>query len=68
MQASGAILGNRQQEDRGTESIDPPSKGWNRFVGGLKLIGGTAEAAVGIVGGGATSWTGIGAVIGGVFE
>ncbi|WP_051197694.1 RHS repeat-associated core domain-containing protein, partial [Flavobacterium soli] len=47
------------------ESSDPPGKGWNRFIGGLKLLGGTLEAIAGTAGGAATSWTGIGAVVGG---
>lgn len=45
---------------------DPPSKGWNRFWGGAKALGGTAEMVVGAAGGIATSWTGIGAVAGGL--
>jgi RHS repeat-associated protein len=44
---------------------DPPSKGWNRFIGGVKMVGGLLEASVGVVGGTATSWTGVGAVVGG---
>ena len=39
---------------------------WNRVVGGLKLVGGFAEAGAGATLGVATSWTGIGAVAGGV--
>lgn len=47
--------------------IDPDGKGpgWNRFIGGAKLVGGLVEAAVGATAGTATSWTGVGAVIGG---
>ncbi|GEM_PF-4459076 len=44
---------------------DPPSKGWNRFIGGVKLVGGLLEASAGAIGGTATSWTGVGAVVGG---
>lgn len=43
-------------------AFGPPSKGWNRFWGGLRAVGG----AVQIVGGAATSWTGVGAVVGGI--
>lgn len=47
---------------------DPPSKGWNRFIGGMKLVGGVLEAGAGALGGAATSWTGVGGVVGaGVF-
>jgi RHS repeat-associated protein len=38
---------------------------WNRVMGGVKLVGGVAEAAAGVALGAATSWTGIGAVAGG---
>jgi RHS repeat-associated protein len=38
----------------------------DRAVGALKLIGGFGEAAVGAIAGAATSWTGIGAIGGGV--
>ena len=44
---------------------DPPIKGWNRVFGGLKLVGGLLEASAGTVAGAATSWTGVGAVVGG---
>ncbi|MCD9574165.1 RHS repeat domain-containing protein [Flavobacterium soyae] len=47
---------------------DPPSKGWNRFMGGLKLVGGILEASAGTAGGIATSWTGVGGVVGGVVD
>lgn len=49
----------------GMMAIDPPSKGWNRFIGGVKLVGGLLEASAGVIGGGASSWTGVGAVVGG---
>jgi len=39
---------------------------WNRVMGGVKLVGGVAEAAAGVALGAATSWTGVGAVAGGV--
>lgn len=39
---------------------DPPSKGWNRFWGGLRLVGG----AIQIAGGAGASSTGVGAVVG----
>jgi len=39
---------------------------WNRVMGGVKLVGGIAEAAAGVALGAATSWTGVGAVAGGV--
>ena len=45
--------------------IDPPSKGWNRFFGGLKMVGGVLETVAGATGGALTSWTGVGAVVGG---
>jgi RHS repeat-associated protein len=38
---------------------------WNRVIGGVKLVGGVAEAAAGVALGAATSWTGVGAVAGG---
>ncbi|MEV4482529.1 SpvB/TcaC N-terminal domain-containing protein [Micromonospora coxensis] len=38
---------------------------WNRVLGGVKLVGGVAEAAAGVALGAATSWTGVGAVAGG---
>ncbi|MFC5288550.1 SpvB/TcaC N-terminal domain-containing protein [Actinokineospora guangxiensis] len=39
---------------------------WNRVMGGLKVVGGVLEMAAGAAGGAATSWTGVGAVAGGV--
>jgi RHS repeat-associated protein len=39
---------------------------WNRVMGGVKLVGGISEAAAGLTLGAVTSWTGIGAVAGGV--
>jgi RHS repeat-associated protein len=46
---------------------DPDGRStWNRVMGGLKLVGGFSEAAAGAVFGAATSWTGVGAVAGGV--
>jgi RHS repeat-associated protein len=47
-------------------SPDPPSKGWNRFWGGLRVVGGAIQVVGGAVGGAATSWTGVGAVVGGI--
>ena len=43
---------------------DPPTTA-TRILGAVKAIGGLSEMVVGAVGGGATSWTGIGAVVGG---
>jgi RHS repeat-associated protein len=43
---------------------DAPGKGWTRFWGGLRAVGGVAQVVVGVVGGVATSWTGVGAVVG----
>jgi hypothetical protein len=40
--------------------------GWTSFFGGLRVVGGTLEAVAGITLGAATSWTGIGAVGGGL--
>ncbi len=45
-------------------SDDPPSTS-TRIWGAVKVVGGLAEMVVGAVGGAATSWTGIGAVVGG---
>ena len=47
------------------EPDDPPSKNWNRFFGGLKMVGGVLETVAGSTGGALTSWTGVGAVVGG---
>jgi RHS repeat-associated protein len=44
---------------------DPPGKGWTRFFGGLKMVGGILETVAGAAGGAASSWTGVGAVVGG---
>ncbi|MBN1208048.1 MAG: AHH domain-containing protein [Myxococcaceae bacterium] len=47
--------------------MDPDGRTpWDRVVGGLKLLGGVMEIAAGAAGGIATSWTGVGAVVGGV--
>ncbi|OJU35555.1 MAG: hypothetical protein BGN96_04830 [Bacteroidales bacterium 45-6] len=43
-----------------------PTPGWNRFWGGLRAVGGVAQVAAGAAGGIASSWTGVGAVAGGV--
>jgi RHS repeat-associated protein len=43
---------------------DPPSTA-TRIWGAVKAVGGLAEMVVGAVGGAATSWTGVGAVVGG---
>lgn len=43
---------------------DPPST-TTRILGAVKAVGGLVEMVVGAVGGAATSWTGIGAVVGG---
>ncbi len=45
-------------------ALDTPSIG-NRIIGGLKTVGGAAEMTAGAIGGAASSWTGIGAVVGG---
>ncbi|MEJ7736056.1 MAG: RHS repeat-associated core domain-containing protein [Chitinophagaceae bacterium] len=42
-----------------------PSRLATQIWGGVKAVGGLAEMAVGAVGGAATSWTGVGAVLGG---
>ena len=55
----------RYIDPTGMSTEDPPSKGWNRFVGALKLIGGIAEASAGTAAGVGTAWTGVGAVVGG---
>lgn len=48
--------------------VDPdgnsPEENWNRAFGVLKLAGGVSEAAVGATAGVATSWTGVGGVLG----
>lgn len=48
--------------------IDPDGRGpgWNRFTGGLRVIGGSLQIIAGITGGIATSWSGVGAVVGGI--
>ena len=48
----------------GMSTEDPPSKGWNRFFGGLKMVGGILETVAGATGGAASSWTGVGGVVG----
>jgi len=48
--------------------IDPDGRGpgWNRFTGGLRAVGGGLQIVGGVAGGIASSWTGVGAVIGGI--
>jgi RHS repeat-associated protein len=41
-------------------------KTWNRVWGGVRFVGGIVQVTGGVVGGIATSWTGVGAVAGGV--
>ena len=40
--------------------------GWNRFTGGLRMVGGGLQIIAGAAGGVASSWTGVGAVVGGI--
>ncbi len=49
----------------GLEGGSPPSN-MTRVLGGLKFVGGVFEMAAGATGGAATSWTGVGAVVGGI--
>ena len=49
--------------------LDPDGRdpnGWTRVWGGARMIGGVVQVCGGITGGIATSWTGIGGVVGGV--
>jgi RHS repeat-associated protein len=43
---------------------EPSGKGWTRFWGGMRTVGGVCQVVAGAVGGAATSWTGVGAVVG----
>ena len=54
--------------DNPIKLIDPDGRGpgWNRFTGGLRVIGGSLQIIAGFTGGIATSWSGVGAVVGGV--
>ena len=54
--------------DNPIKLIDPDGRGpgWNRFTGGLRVIGGSLQIIAGITGGIATSWSGVGAVVGGI--